>query len=104
MSPENEEILADVPANLFRGIEGVGGRLRITNQRLVFQPHAFNFQKMPLEISLGDIAEATKRNSLGFIPNGILIRTRAGVEYKFVVWGRDKLLDILQTRTVRPRS
>ena len=59
-----EEILADVAANLFRGIEGVGGRLKITNRRLVFQPHAINLQRSPVDISLGDIAAACKRNSL----------------------------------------
>jgi hypothetical protein len=38
-----EEILADVGANLFRGIEAVGGRLEITNRRILFEPHFFNF-------------------------------------------------------------
>jgi hypothetical protein len=101
MSPQqatSEEILCDVGANLFRGVEAVGGRLKITNQRLVFQPHALNVQTMPLEIAMPDIAAATKRNTLGFVPNGMLVRTRAGVEYKFVVWGRGRILDILNSR------
>lgn len=29
-----EEILADVGANLFRGIESVGGRMKVTNRRV----------------------------------------------------------------------
>jgi len=93
-----EEILADVAANLFRGIEGVGGRLKITNRRLVFQPHAINLQRSPVDISLGDIAAAGKRNTLGLIPNGFFVRTKAGVEYKFVVWGRSRLIGIIQAR------
>lgn len=93
-----EEILADMAANLFRGIEGVGGRLKITSRRLVFQPHAVNFQRSPLELSLGDIGDVRKRNTLGLIPNGMLVSTLAGVEYKFVVWGRDRLIGMIRAR------
>ncbi len=95
---QSEEILADVGANLFRGIEGVGGRLKITSRRVVFEPHAVNLQKIPAEILLSDIAEVRKRNTMGLVPNGMLIRTRAGVEYKFVVWGRERLISIIESR------
>lgn len=90
-----EQILADVVANLFRGIEGVGGRLKVTNRRVVFEPHAINLQKNPAEILLTDIAVVERRKTGFMIPNGMLIRTKGGVEYKFVVWGRDKLIGII---------
>jgi hypothetical protein len=95
---QSEEILADVAANLFRGIEAVGGRLKITNRRVLFESHAMNLQKIPAEILFSDIAEVSKRNTLGFVPNGMLIRTKAGVEYKFVVSGRDKLISIIESK------
>ena len=95
---QSEAILADVGANLFRGIEAVGGRLKITSRRVLFEPSALNLQKNPAEILLGDIAEVTKRNTLGLVPNGLLIRTRAGVEYKFVVWGREKLIGLIESK------
>jgi len=97
-SGEVEGILADQAANLFRGAEGVGGRLKLTTRRLLFEPHAINIQRNPLEISVGDIAEVRKRNTMGLIPNGVLVRTKGGVEYKFVVWGRDKLIRLIQAR------
>lgn len=96
-----EQILADVAANLFRGIEGVGGRLKITTKYVKFEPHAINFQKIPTEIPLYDVASVTKRNSLGIVPNGILITTKSGVEYKFVVNGREKLILLIEAHLTR---
>jgi hypothetical protein len=93
-----EQILADVAANLFRGSEGVGGRLKITNRRILFEAHEINFQKQPAEILISDIAEATARNTLGIIPNGLLIRTKEGDEYKFVVWGRGRLIELVNSQ------
>jgi hypothetical protein len=92
----DEQLLADVPANLFRGIEGVGGRLRITNRRVVFEAHAFNIQTAPAEIPLEQIAEVRKRLTWKLIPNGLLIRTKDGPEYKFVVWGRRRLIELIR--------
>lgn len=100
-SPESEAIVADVAANLFRGIEGVGGRLKITTRRVLFEPHAINIQRNPAEIPMPDIAEVRTRNTLGIIPNGVLIRTRAGVEYKFVVWGRERLIRLIEDQRAR---
>ena len=98
VASQTEEILADVAANLIRGIESVGGRLKITSRRVVFQAHAINLQKMPAEVLLCDIMHVGKRNTLGMVPNGMLIRTKAGVEYKFVVWGRERLIGIIESR------
>lgn len=95
---ESEEILADVGANLLRGWEGVGGRLKITSRRVIFRAHPFNIQRAPAEILLSDIAEVSKRYSGGLVPNGMLIRTRAGVDYKFVVWNRGRLIRIIESR------
>lgn len=95
---QSEEILADVAANLFRGIESVGGRLKITSRRVLFESHALNMQKIPAEILLSDIKEVSKRNTMGFIPNGMLICTKAGVEYKFVVNDREKLISIIESK------
>jgi len=92
---KNERILADRGANLFRGFEGVGGRLKITNQRLIFEPHAINIQKQILEVPLNKIKEVNSRNTLGIIPNGILIKLISGQEYKFVVWKREELIRLI---------
>ena len=91
-----EEVLAEAYANLFRGLEGVGGRMRITNQRVIFKPHALNIQSQPEEIPIREIAEVGERRTWGLIPNGLFIRTRSGLERKFVVWRRNELISLIR--------
>jgi hypothetical protein len=92
----NEQILADVGANMFRGIEAVGGRMKITDKRIIFEPHAVNLQKMVAEIPLSQVTDVTPHNTLMIVPNGILVRLKSGVKYKFVVRGRERLIDIIR--------
>lgn len=90
-----EKVFFDVAANLFRGMEGVGGKLKVTNYRVVFESHALNFQTGTTEIPLSNIVEARKRNTAGIVPNGMAILTKDGMEYKFVVWNRSVLIDFI---------
>ena len=92
---KNEELLADRVANLFRGMGAVGGRIKITNQRLIFEPHALNIQKQILEVPLNQIKEVSPRNTLLLIPNGILVKLVSGQEYKLVVWKRKELMELI---------
>ena len=92
----DEQVLADVLANLFRGLEGVGGKMKITNRRIFFQPHRFNFQREPADIPLDQIAEVRKRSTCGIIPNGMLVRLKSGEVYKFVVWNRQRLITLIR--------
>ena len=94
---KNEQIIVDRTANLFRGKEAVGGRLKITNQRLIFEPHIVNIQKQTLEIPLNQIREVKPRNTLGIVPNGILVKLVSGEEYKLVVWKRKELIELINT-------
>ena len=90
-----ERVVKKGPGNLLRGVESVGGALRLTNQSMIFSPHAFNVQRRPLTIPLSDIvsAEGAKTLIFGLIPafsNAIVIRMRNGDEHRFTVFGRDK--------------
>jgi hypothetical protein len=76
-------------------VEAVGGRLKITNKRLIFEAHAVNIQKQVLEVPLNQIKEVGQRNTMFIVPNGIFVRLKTGVEYKFVVWGRNELIDLI---------
>ncbi len=84
-----------IPANLFRSIEAVGGRLTITNERLLFTPHMINIQTEPVEINMADIVGVEKRNTIGLVPNGIKIINRYGSEFKFVVYKRAQLIELI---------
>jgi len=96
MSAENiQKVLVQKNANLFRGIEAVGGTLTVTSDKLIFQPHAVNIQSAPLELPLGEIERADKRNSLLVVPNGMKVTDRSGKQHKFVLWGRDEVIAII---------
>lgn len=91
---EREEIF-NTPANLFKGWEGVGGRLVITEEMIVFTPHKINFQTKQVEIRLDSIVEVGKRNTLKLVPNGFYIKDIEGKEYKFVVFKRNRIIEYL---------
>lgn len=92
----DEQILIDKPANLFRGIESVGGRIQVTTQKVIFKPHTLNLQRTIEYIPLSNIESITKRNTMGLIPNGISIKLKSGVEYRLVVAGREELISIIE--------
>lgn len=89
----SEKMLRKGAANLQRGAETVGGTLFLTDQRLVFQSHAFNIQTGPTEIPLPEIV-GTRRcwtRFLGLVPimpNSLAVTTTRGAEYRFVLSGR----------------
>jgi len=90
----SEQILKQGSANLQKGIETVGGKLYLTNQRLVFEAHAINVQGGNTEIALSDIQSLVKcwTKFLGFIPltpNSLEVHTKENVKYRFVLFGRE---------------
>ncbi|MBB4865688.1 hypothetical protein HNP46_004589 [Pseudomonas nitritireducens] len=89
----HEKLLRKGAANLQRGIETVGGHLYLTNQRLVFEAHAVNFQSKPSEIELSDIRYTAKAwtRFLGMIPlfpNSLSVHTQQSDPFSFVLFGR----------------
>lgn len=95
---KDEQVYFDVAANLFRGVESVGGKLKITDKKVFFQSHTFNIQTGSTVVLIEDIKEVKKRNTLGIVPNGISITTKDDKKYKFVVWNREKLIEFLNQR------
>lgn len=82
-------------ANMQRGAETVGGKLHLTNQRLVFESHKFNVQSGSTKIPLTEIAETqpvwTKfLNLIPLAPNSLAVVTQNGEEHRFVLGGRGK--------------
>lgn len=95
---QGEAIIREYRANLMRGIEGVGGKLYITNQRLIFESHSFNIQSGNEIINLRDISAVekvwTKILGIPLAPNGLKVTT-ATDEYSFVVGKRSEVFDLL---------
>ena len=57
---QDEHIIKQGLANLQKGIETVGGRLYLTNQRLVFEAHTINVQGGTTEIELSNVSTTKK--------------------------------------------
>jgi energy-coupling factor transporter transmembrane protein EcfT len=104
MSKKNDKIVQNFDgevfykglANHFVGIEGVGGHLFITKDKIMFKSHSFNVQNHSIEIPLTDILEIKTYNNLGIIPNGLTIVQKDKTD-KFVVNDRKKIIEILNT-------
>ena len=89
-----EKLVKDGAANLQKGIETVGVKLYLTNQRLVFESHNFNVQSGVTKLDLSNIQSSEKcwTKFLGFLPlfpNSLAVYTKQGQEYRFVLFGRD---------------
>ncbi|WP_159430975.1 GRAM domain-containing protein [Bacillus massilinigeriensis] len=79
-------------ANLMKGIEGVGGKLYLTEDHLIHKSHAINIQTGEVHIPLLEIEDVSfYNNKLLFftIKNGLKVTTANQRVYKFVINKRD---------------
>jgi hypothetical protein len=95
-----ETVLRDSRANLQRGIESVGGRLHLTNQRLIFESHRINVQRGATEIPLGEVTGVDRAwtkflGVLPLAPNSIAVSSAAG-EHRLVLPKRDEWLAAIE--------
>jgi len=81
----DETIQLEGPANLFRGKEGVGGYLWLTESRLLFRSHRLNVQSGPWETSVSEIASAQSTKTMGLLDNGLQVQLSSGDKVRFVV-------------------
>jgi hypothetical protein len=94
----DESVLFETGANHFKGVEAVGGKLYLTNKRLVFKSHKFNIQNHELSIKLSDIDKIERNKTLGLVNNGLSVRTVDSQSERFVVQQIDEWLNQLTER------
>lgn len=87
-----------IAANYFRGTEAVGGKIYFDKTGMTFKSHMFNIQRGETRIEYCEIDSVAKRNTLGIIPNGMLILTRDGFEHKFVINSRTKVIEFISQK------
>lgn len=87
-----------VAANLFRGAEAVGGKLHFNDNDLLFCAHALNIQTGDTVIPYAAIADVKKVNTLGVVPNGMLVVTRDHVAFQFVLWNRNEIIAFIRDK------
>ena len=88
-----ETIIKQGVANLQKNIETVGGKLYLTNQRLVFEAHKVNVQSASAEVEISNIqsSEPSWTKFLGILPifpNSLSVYTKQGSESRYVLFGR----------------
>ncbi len=81
----NETIVFTTGANHFKGVEAVGGKLYLTNKRLIFKSHSFNIQNHEFSISLSEVDKVKRYDTFGIVNNGLLVTTVHNSIEKFVV-------------------
>ncbi len=80
-----ENFIFESSANHFKGLEAVGGKLFLTDKRLIFKSHNLNIQNHQLIIQLSDIASIGRFKPLGLTNNGLFIIDKNKETEKFVV-------------------
>ena len=90
---DGEKLIKEGSANLQKNIETVGGKLYLTNQRLVFEAHKLNIQDASSEVEIKNIqsSEPSWTKFLGFLPifpNSLSVYTKQGKEFRYVIFGR----------------
>ena len=83
-------------ANYFRDKEVVKGKLYFDEKGITFQSGFLGIQVGNLQIKYSNIVSVTECNSIGKVPNGMLIVTRDGLNHKFVINHRNKVIPYIE--------
>lgn len=85
----DEKIEIEGFANLFRGFEAVGGKLFLTDKKMIFKSHKINIQNGQTDIQYQNVNQIIKRKTSRLINNGIRIVTNDNRKFDFVINDRD---------------
>ncbi len=103
--PADEVVRKEEFANLQHGGKVLGGKLALTDHRLIFESHIFGLKRNRAEIPLPDITAIracwTKfLNLIPLFPDTVAVTTKDGKEYRLVVYERAAWIDAIQKRTL----
>ncbi len=94
-----ETVLKQGGASHFKGMEAVGGKLFLTDRRLVFKSHRFNIQVHEESYPLAEITAVEPRRGISIVGDGLAVVLNGDREERFVVFGRrDWMTQILSAR------
>jgi hypothetical protein len=100
---QNENIIKQGGANLFRSNDVSGGLLYLTNERLIFVPHKMNINTRRQELDVEDIIDLKEVKTL-IIDNGLLIELKNNITFRFVLNNRkDWIHEINKLEDLRNR-
>lgn len=79
------------------GLNNQGGKMHITRDKVLFDPHAFNFGPLGTRyIHIADVAGYNK----GFM-TWLYIYLKDGQKLKFAVWKKDAIIHAIETRRAK---
>ena len=82
---DNETILKEGGDNHVKGKEGVGGKIVLTNIRLIFKSHQLNIQNHQENFDLGQVEKLQATKTFGFWENGLMLELSHNAKHKFIV-------------------
>lgn len=91
-----DKIIYEGPANLYRGIEAVGGKIFLTETHLIFNSHKLNIQKGTTKIPYTSIQELLPCKTAKIVDNGLKVITKEGKTFQFVVNERESWVQHLR--------
>ena len=95
---DNEKIEIEGPANLYKGVEGVGGKMFLTNQRMIFKSHNYNIQTGQTNIPFMDIEDVIERKLFLIADVGLRVKLKGRKKYDFVVNERNKWIEEINSK------
>ena len=91
-----ETVILEKLANIRRKFEYAGGKVVLTNQRVLLVPHAMNLDSRPAEVALADIASVEPFSQFGFVPTGVRLTRNDGAQQHFICWGRAAVMSAIR--------
>lgn len=93
----DEKLVKEGGANRILNAEGVGGKLALTDKRIVFKSHKINIQTHQLSLTLSEI-QSVEAGKTGFLNNVLLVFGSNGERYKFIVFEPDEWVKEIQRK------
>jgi len=82
-------------------MEGVVGKIILTDEKLIFKSHKINIQRGQTDIKYENINKIIERKTAKLIDNGIRIKTKDAKEFNFVVNEREKWIKKLNEKILQ---
>jgi hypothetical protein len=82
---ENENIIKEGGANHFKGLEAVGGKLVLTDKRLIFKSHGFNIQEHQESFDLQQLEKLYVTKTVKFLESGLTLELKNNDRHRFIV-------------------
>lgn len=85
-----------INANQLIGLTTLVGKLHFSEESYSFVAQSVNSDVICHIIEYKTIESVSERNTLGFIPTGISVKTTNGSIYNYVVFGRKEVIEFLR--------